>query len=107
MFCRYQRLTGYKPVKTMHITNQPANTKTRSIVINRVLYGAFVLLCLYYFLTGSYEDAAVNLGIGLIFDPFDQTVRWNDRLRWQRAWLIVHLFVMLGIILLYWDTFGS
>ncbi|SOD98449.1 hypothetical protein SAMN06269250_6090 [Spirosoma fluviale] len=71
------------------------------------MYGGFVLLCLYFFLTGSYQDAAVNLGIGLIFDPFDQTVRWENRPRWQRVWLIVHLLVMIGIVLLYWKTFGA
>lgn len=71
------------------------------------MYGAFVLLSLYFLLTGSYADAATNLGIALIFDPFDQTVRWDQRPRWQRVWLIVHLLVMAGIGLMYWKTFTA
>lgn len=88
----------------MRFTNQSANAKTLSPTVNRVMYGAFVLMSFYFFLTGSYEDAAVNLGIALIFDPFDQTVRWDNRPRWQRAWLIVHLLIMLGIVVLNWKT---
>ncbi len=71
------------------------------------MYGAFVLLCLYFFLTGSYADAASNLGIALIFDPFDQTVRWDQRPRWQRVWLMAHLGILVSIVLIYWKTFGA
>ncbi|MGM9508994.1 hypothetical protein ACS5NO_14760 [Larkinella sp. GY13] len=90
----------------MHATNQSVREKILSNRFNRILYGAFVLLSLYFFLTGSYGDAASNLGIALIFDPFDQTVRWDNRPRWQRVWLIVHLLILAGIGLVYWKTFG-
>lgn len=91
----------------MRSTNQSASANPLSIKVNRILYGAFVLLSLYFSLTGSYEDAVVNLGIALIFDPFDQTVRWDNRPRWQRVWLIVHLLIMAGIGLVFWRTFGA
>ncbi|QDK77578.1 hypothetical protein EXU85_02795 [Spirosoma sp. KCTC 42546] len=91
----------------MQATNQSASAKPLSIRINRVLYGAFVLLSLYFFLNGSYQDAASNLGLALIFDPFNQMVRWENRPRWQRAWLLVHLLVMAGIGLVYWKTFSA
>lgn len=70
----------------------------------RFLYGAFVILGLYYLIFRQDAGSAIsNLGIALAFDPFDQRVRWNDRPLYQRVWLIVHLvlvFVVLGIALL-------
>ncbi|QDK79506.1 hypothetical protein EXU85_13190 [Spirosoma sp. KCTC 42546] len=91
----------------MRSTHQSASANPLSNKVNRILYGAFVLLSLYFGLTGSYEDSAVNLGIALIVDPFDQTVRWDNRPRWQRGWLIVHLLIMVGIGVVYWRTFGA
>jgi hypothetical protein len=91
----------------MAATNQSVGDKPASIKFNRILYGAFVMLSLYFLLTGSYGDAASNLGIALIFDPFDQTVRWDNRPRWQRVWLIAHLLIMAVIGLVYWTTFGA
>jgi hypothetical protein len=70
----------------------------------RFLYGAFVLLGLYYLIFRQDPGSAIsNLGIALVFDPFDQRVRWNDRPLYQRVWLVVHLvlvFVVLGMALL-------
>lgn len=48
-------------------------------------------------------DAMSNFGIALIFDPFNQEVRWVNRPIYQRAWLVVHValvFVLLGVTLL-------
>ncbi|WP_332367999.1 hypothetical protein [Spirosoma telluris] len=53
----------------MSPTNQPAKAKPISTPVNRIAYGAFVLLSLYLFITGSYNDSLANLGIALIFDP--------------------------------------
>jgi hypothetical protein len=91
----------------MGTDNSLTRNNTRSIKVNRAMYGAFVLLCFYFLVTGSYADAASNLGIALIFDPFDQTVRWDHRPRWQRVWLIVHLLVMVSLVFMYWKTAGA
>ena len=63
---------------------------------NRWAYGAFILLVIYGVLSGNYGDALMNLGIALIFDPFDQNVKWNDRPRYQRVWLLVHVSLVLA-----------
>ncbi|QHW00401.1 hypothetical protein [Spirosoma endbachense] len=89
----------------MQANNQ--STKSLSVKVNRMMYGSFVLMSLYLYLTGSYQDAMSNLGIALIFDPFDQAVRWDNRPRWQRAWLIIHLMILAGIGLVYWKTVGA
>ena len=36
-------------------------------------------------------EAATQLGIALIFDPFDQNQPWKERPQWQKAILIIHL----------------
>jgi hypothetical protein len=63
--------------------------------VPRLLYGGFVLMAIYYaILPRDFGDAAMNLGIALAFDPFDQSVSWKERPLYQRAWLIVHLVLL-------------
>ncbi len=87
----------------MTTTNEHTGKNSRSMTINRFLYVAFVLLGIYNLvLRGDPADAMSNLGIALIFDPFDQKVSWGNRPTYQRAWLIVHVilvFVLLGVAL--------
>lgn len=59
--------------------------------INRILYVSFLLISVYYVVTSNFTEAACSLGIGLVFDPFDQKKTWKERPRWQKVWLIVHL----------------
>jgi hypothetical protein len=98
---------GYKSVNTMRSANSSTQNSPRSIKINRAMYGAFILLSLYFLLIGAYENSATNLGIALIFDPFDQSVRWDHRPRWQRVWLMAHLGTMLCIGLMSWKIVGA
>lgn len=62
---------------------------------NKVLYIAFILIGIYYFVASKdYVETASTLGIGLIFDPFNSDQKWNDRPFWQKAVLIIHLAVV-------------
>lgn len=64
--------------------------------INKLFYGAFVLLSAYFTFFGQdYVHAASQLGIALIFDPFDANVSFTMRPRWQRFWLYLHLAAVL------------
>ncbi len=59
---------------------------------NKFIYGAFVLLTVYYVaFSKDFSNAVASLGIALAFDPFNQEQPWNERPIWQRAWLIIHL----------------
>ncbi|CAN5382222.1 hypothetical protein BH09BAC3_BH09BAC3_13890 [soil metagenome] len=82
----------------MTTTNESARPKDRSILFNRILYGTFIALAIYSLATQRIAEAMSNLGIALIFDPFDQKVTWKDRPLYQRTWLIVHLSILLGFI---------
>jgi hypothetical protein len=63
---------------------------------SRLAYGMFLLLVAYYVFTANYSDAVMNLGIALIFDPFDQAKTWAERPLYQRLWLLTHLTLLLG-----------
>ena len=73
-----------------------AKEVTGSIKINRYAYGIFLLLVIYQLVNYDIENATINLGIALIFDPFDQNVTWKDRPMYQRIWLLVHVALTFG-----------
>ena len=59
---------------------------------NKFLYIGFLFLGLFQaFFSKDYMQAAASLGIALAFDPFDPEQKWNDRPKWQKAVLIIHL----------------
>jgi uncharacterized membrane protein len=74
--------------------NKTSNSEIAENFTFRIIYGAFVLLSIYFFFTGDLSNATINLGIALVFDPFDQKVTWAKRPVYQRAWLIVHLIAL-------------
>jgi hypothetical protein len=67
-------------------------------LFNRILYGSFLLLGIYFLVTKDISSAMSNLGIGLAFDPFDQKVNWRQRPQYQKIWLIVHLSLVFGLL---------
>lgn len=71
---------------------------------NKFLYAGFIILGVYFALiTRNYFQGSVNLGIALLFDPFDQDMPWNARPRWQKAILLSHValvFVMMIVDLI-------
>jgi len=75
-----------------------------SVFLNRIFQGISVLLCLYFLIANrDYGAAASNMGIALIFDPFDHRVSWGNRPRFQQIWLLTHvaLVVVLLIVILF------
>lgn len=70
---------------------------------NRVLYCTNVLLGIYFLIfKHDISSAMSTLGIGLIFDPFNHELSWNQRPVYQKIILISHVtlvFVLLGILL--------
>jgi len=76
-------------------TTQPRNFSTQ---FNRIAYTVAVLLAVYFFFFSADKTMAVaQLGIALIFDPFNPQVPFGKRPVWQRVWLIVHLLLMAAM----------
>ena len=67
---------------------------------SRVAYISFLLLALANILIDrSYSSATTNLAVALVFDPFDQTQKWENRPFYHKLWLMVHLGVFLFSLL--------
>ncbi|MCX6228919.1 MAG: hypothetical protein NTV75_07085 [Bacteroidia bacterium] len=65
---------------------------------NKFIYIGFVIFGIYELVARhSPGDAATYLGIALAFDPFDQTQSWEKRPTWQKAVLVIHLAIVLGL----------
>lgn len=76
-----------------------AINKNLSAKFNRTLYGLFIALAIYQCIfSKDYIDAASSMGIALIFDPFNQQQPWNERPKWQRAWLFIHLGLAAALL---------
>jgi len=79
-------------------TTDNSHVKSSSFKFNLWGYGAFVILSLYFLLVSEdLNSAVINLGIALVFDPFNQSVPWNKRPLYQRIWLIIHLAILFGL----------
>ncbi len=65
---------------------------------NKWAYAAFVVLAVYFLFRNDLFSAASNLGIALIFDPFNPAVKWGDGRTWQKVWMLVHLAVTLALV---------
>lgn len=68
-----------------------ANQNRQTKQINRYAYILYLILVAYLLIKGDIEWAVANMGIAMVFDPFDPKVKWQDRPLYQRAWLIAHL----------------
>lgn len=67
------------------------NNGAKSEQVNRYAYILYLILVVYLVIIGDYEWAVSNLGIAMVFDPFDASVKWHDRPRYQKVWLLCHL----------------
>ncbi len=77
----------------------PPKGKDVSEKFNRIGYVAFVILALYFLIfSREVSQAMANLGIALIFDPFNQKQAFTERPFYQKAWLIIHLALVLVLL---------
>ena len=64
--------------------------------VNTFLYILMVSLGVFQYLnSGNLMDCFANLGIALVFDPFDKDVPWKNRKSWQKGVLLVHVGVVI------------
>jgi hypothetical protein len=83
----------------MTTAQENSQPKDKSLLFNRTLYISFIAFSIYFFLVNKdLASAMSNLGIALIFDPFNSKITWNNRPRYQRIWLFVHVGVVLIMV---------
>ena len=87
-----------------HTKTQPRDV---TVAFNRWMYGLTLVLSLYYLIFSKDIGSALStLGIGLVFDPFNQATGWKQRPLYQKALLLVHLlFILLLLGILALNTF--
>ena len=68
-----------------------AKCDKQSVQANRFTYFLYLVLVAYLFIKGDIEWAITNLGVALVFDPFDANVKWQNRPRYQKVRLIAHV----------------
>jgi hypothetical protein len=76
-----------------------AKSISKSIKVAPYAYAFYLLLVIYLLIKGDYDSAATNFTLALIFDPFDASVRWQERPLYQRIWLLCHLLLALAGLL--------
>ncbi|MEO6547741.1 MAG: hypothetical protein ABIN94_07060 [Ferruginibacter sp.] len=76
------------------------NTKTAIKNWNKPAYIALLLAGIYFVIVKDLSQAAIFLGIGLVFDPFDQKLPFPKRPWYQQVWLTVHLAVTLALVII-------
>jgi hypothetical protein len=72
--------------------------QTKRQLPNKYIYLVFLAAAIIFVCIKDFSTAIIFGGIGLVFDPFDQSVPFPQRPLWQRVWLIVHgvfVFVVL------------
>jgi hypothetical protein len=64
-------------------------------------WGEVIILVAYLFVKGDIEWAITNLGIVLVFDPYDAEVKWQNRQFYQKVWPFAHFtLTFIGFIYL-------
>ena len=73
-------------------------TQAKKHLPNKYIYAAFLFASIVFILVKDFSTAIMFCAIGLAFDPFDQSMPFQKRPRWQRLWLMAHC-VLVGIVL--------
>jgi hypothetical protein len=75
-----------------------SKTRDYSRSFNKILYGGFILLGVYFLLfSKDLSQGVINIGIALAFDPFDPKQPFKERPLYQKGWLLMHVVVSLGL----------
>jgi hypothetical protein len=66
---------------------------------SRIIYAALIVAGILHLLhSHKPDDAIVYFALALSFDPFDNTVKWENRSITQKGWLCVHLALVLALV---------
>ncbi len=79
-----------------------AKNKAQTIQVNRWAYILYMVLVIYLLFKGDYDWALANMGVALVFNPFYTSVKGEDRPRYQKAWLMIHVTIMaIGFVYIF------
>lgn len=65
---------------------------------NKFIYTIFLIAAIIFACLKDFSTAIIFGGIGLAFDPFDQSITFSKRPMWQRVWLVLHIIGVMVVI---------
>ncbi len=84
--------TTHTPPKTS--SNEKVKTFPKGIT--RIFYIFFTISGILYWIFGSDKSNAIaQFGIALIFDPFNPDQPFDQRPKYQKVWLMVHVGLVI------------
>lgn len=91
----------------MHLNQQSKKTfvsmekqiSTPRQLPNKYIYALFLIATIVFVCLGDKGTAIIFGGIGLVFDPFDPKIPFGKRPLWQRVWLMTHLLLVIGVVI--------
>lgn len=79
-----------------NFTQISSSQNGKNLAFNRYAYIFFIIVSICQFIfSKDWMMAVSNLGIALIFDPFNPQIKWQNRPKYQRIWLFVHVSAVL------------
>jgi len=73
------------------------STKPTTKNFNKPAYAVFVALGCYFLFIQDFSQAVIFWGLALVFDPFTIDQPFKLRPFYQKAWLIAHLLITIGL----------
>ena len=74
-----------------------ASSKKTVRNINKPVYILFIVAGACFIIAGNISQAVVFFGLALVFDPFDVRMPFPKRPLYQKAWLMIHLAIVLAL----------
>ena len=72
--------------------------QTKRQLPNRFIYATFLVMFIIFICLRDYSSAIIFGGIGLVFDPFNQSVSFDKRPAYQKIWLVTHLLLVFIVL---------
>lgn len=82
----------------MTASTTPSNKTSR--IFNRTLFVLMISLAVIFTFLGDYGMAASDMGLALVFDPFNASVPWSSRPLVQRIVPLMVLVMTIGLFVL-------
>ena len=69
----------------------------KQVRFNRIGYGVFTAAGMVFALVKDWNNAVIFFGLAPAFDPFGP-LTFQERPRWQKIWLYVHVTITMMVI---------
>jgi asparagine N-glycosylation enzyme membrane subunit Stt3 len=72
-----------------------SENQAKSIFFNRMAYVVMLLVGIIFLFLKDWSQGTVFISLALVFNPFDQSITFNQRPLFQKIWLIAHAIAVV------------